>query len=326
MKYYKTANGIHIVEVPADDFSIVMCDKRKKNAGTKNYCNAGFFATFREGGTNFTLPVGHLVCDFDAESKYVKYYCKERGKFIADNKFQFDSSKWQYSNPLYNNEISTLVVRDGVASIVDVASLPSNIDYAISGIPIMNKGFDVKFATYVKNQGWDASPLYGTWHIFIGLKQDGKTIYIMGMRTYTGNMVLSAEAFKKFKALGMYNVIKLDGGGSFYMNVNGKAVASTLENRLINTVIQFENNVEDDKKTNPYPVPTVALKKGNIYVSYNKWLQWQLSYLGFKCEIDGSFGSITQRQVLAFQKSKGLEQDGSVGSITRKALIDSMNK
>lgn len=323
MKYYKS-NGIYIVEVPAKDFSIVMCDKRKKNAGTKNYCNAGFFATFREGGSNFTLPVGHLVCDFEVDNKYVKYYCKERGEFITNDKFQFDNGKWPYSNPFYGNAVSTLIVKDDTASIVDTKTLPFGIDYAISGVPIMNKGFDVKFATYVKNQGWDGSTLYGTWHIFIGLKQDGKTIYVMGMKTRTGNMILSAEAFKKFKALGMYNVIKLDGGGSFHMNVNGKAVASTSENRLINTIICFgnnnqNNNVNDEK--NPYPVPTVTLRKGNSHGSFNKWLQWQLSCLGFKCEVDGSFGFATLKQVKAFQKSKGLVQDGSVGPATRKALL-----
>jgi murein L,D-transpeptidase YcbB/YkuD len=147
----------------------------------------------------------------------------------------------------------------------------------------------------------------------------------MGMKTKTSNMILSAEAYKKFKIIGMHDVIKLDGGGSFHINVNGKAVASTLENRLINTIICFDGeekestNKTEDK--NPYPVPTIALKQGNPYTSFNKWLQWQLSYLGFKCDIDGSFGSITKKQVLAFQKSRGLAQDGSVGSITRKALL-----
>ena len=107
------------------------------------------------------------------------------------------------------------------------------------------------------------------------------------------------------------------------MNVNGKAVATTYENRLINTIICFNKNKNQNNKDNknPYPVPTIALRKGNSYTSYNKWLQWQLNYHGFKCEIDGSFGSITHKQVLAFQKSKGLEQDGSVGPATRKALL-----
>lgn len=322
MKYYQT-NGIHIIEVPISDFSIVMCDKKKKNVETKNYCNAGFFANYSESGIKFTLPVGHLACDFDADNEYVKYYCEQRGNFVDKGKYQFDSGKWLYMNPLCNNKVSTFIINGNTASIVDIKNLPTNVEYAISGIPIMRNGADVKFATYVKNQGWDASPLYATWHIFIGLKNNSKIIYIMGMKTTTGNMITSAEAYKKFKAIGMYNVIKLDGGGSFYMNVNGKAVASTSENRLINTIICFgekETNSKVENK-NPYPVPTVALRQGNSYKSYNKWLQWQLTYHGFECEIDGSFGSITKKQVLAFQKSRGLEQDGSVGSITRTALL-----
>lgn len=239
MKYYQS-NGIHIVEVPADDFSIVMCDKRKKYADSKNYCNAGYFAVFNEGGTIFTLPVGHLICDFKADNKYVKYYCDLRGKFISNDKYQFDSGKWSYMNSLYGKAVSTLIVKDGAASIEDIKNLPVGIDYAISGIPVMRNGADVKFSTYVRDQGWDGSPLYATWHIFVGLKKDDKTLYVIGMRTKTGNMILSAEAFGKFRTLGMQDVIKLDGGGSFHMNVNCKAVASTSENRLINTIIRFD--------------------------------------------------------------------------------------
>lgn len=239
MKYYQS-NGIHIVEVPVSDFSIVMCDKRKKNADSKNYCNAGYFAAFKEGGTTFTLPVGHVVCDFEANNKYVKLYCEQRGKFASNGKYKFDSGKWSYKNSLYGKAVSTLIVKNGIASIEDIKNLPSNADYAISGIPVMRNGADVKFATYVRGQGWDASPLYATWHTFVGLKKDGKTIYVMGMRTQTGNMILTAEAFRKFRTLGMQDVIKLDGGGSFHMNVNGKVVATTSENRLINTIICFD--------------------------------------------------------------------------------------
>lgn len=238
MKHYQS-NGVHIVEIPVNDFSIEMCDKRKKYAASKNYCNAGYFAAFKEGGTTFTLPVGHLVCDFKASNKYVKYYCEQRGKFVSNDKYQFDSGKWSHMNSLYGKAVSTLIVKDGTASIEDVKNLPGGIDYAISGIPIMRDGADVKFATYVRGQGWDGSPLYATWHVFVGLKKDCKTLYIMGMRTRTGNMILTAEAFRKFRTLGMQDVIKLDGGGSFHMNVNGKSIASTSENRLINTIVRW---------------------------------------------------------------------------------------
>ena len=177
--------------------------------------------------------------DFRKQIKtYTKKYCTERGKFNG-NKFTFDSSTWSYGNSFYKKSISTLLVNNNKAEIKDIISIPTGCDYAISGVPIMRNGMDVSFNNYVKLQGWDASPLYGTWHTFIGLKKNSNVIYVMGMKTATWNMVTSLEAYKKFKALDMYDVIKLDGGGSFYMNVNGKAVASTWENRHINTIISF---------------------------------------------------------------------------------------
>lgn len=244
MKYTKQ-NNIYIIEVPVSDFKIIMNDSPKKSALPKNYCNAGFFANYDENNQYFTLPVAHLVCDYDATSKYTKKYCTERGKFNG-NKFTFDSSTWSYCNAHYKKAISTLLTKNDKAEIKEIASIPTGYNYAISGIPIMKNGSSVNFEKNVQSQGWDSSPLYGTWHIFVGLKKnDNKNIYIIGMETTTWNMVKTNEAYKKLKTLGMYDVIKLDGGGSFYMNVNGKAVASTWEDRRINTVISF-NEVNDD--------------------------------------------------------------------------------
>lgn len=323
---YSKVNGIHIVEVPIEDFKIVMNDSKKKTASKDNFCNAGFFATYHENKQPFTLPVAHLVCDYDATSVNTKKYCNERGKFNGD-KFTFDSSTWSYMNPTCGRSISTLVVNNIEARIIDTIALSSSLNYAISGIPIMRNGQDVKFATYVKGQGWDASPLYATWHIFIGLKSKGaKTIYVMAMKTTTSNMILTAEAYKKFRELGFYDVIKLDGGGSTYMKVDGKAVASTLENRRINTIILFgeqEKTLIDTKSNsgNPYKVPTVTLVKGNSHKEFNKWLQYQLSSVGYPLDVDGCFGNGTMQQVKAFQKNKGLTVDGMVGPATRSVLI-----
>ena len=317
---YTVQNGIHIVEAPVSDFKIVMCDAKKKSAYSKNYCNAGFFGVFHEAGTAFTLPVGHVVCDFAASNKWVRYYCQERGEFITQSKYQFDCSKFAYNNPLCGKKVSTLVIAGGSATIMDMSSLPDGLEYAISGVPIMRDGADVKFDSYVTGQGWDGSTLYGTWHIFVGLKQDGKTIYVLGMRTTSGNMIKSAEAFRKFKSLGMRDVIKLDGGGSFHLNVNGKAVASTLENRRINTIITF-GDPSGGARTNPYPVPTVTLRQGNGNKEGNMWLQWQLNFLGYPCDVDGSFGPATKKQVVSFQAKRGLATDGSVGPATRQALL-----
>jgi len=224
---YTTENGIHIVESPVSDFKIVMCDKVKKTASARNYINAGFFAAYKEDGKTFTLPVAHIVCDYSASSQLTKKYCTERGNFIG-NKFSFDSNNWSYPNQFYGKAISSLIIDGGKANIQDIKTLPSLSDYAISGIPVMRNGGDVTFASYVVNQGWDSSSLYATWHTFVGLKnKDASTIYIFGMKTTSANMIKSAESYKKFKALGLIDVIKLDGGGSFYMNINGKSVAST---------------------------------------------------------------------------------------------------
>lgn len=312
LKYFKT-NGIHIVEIPVDDFKIMMVDSKKKSASKENYANAGFFGVYKGASGNFTLPVGHLVCDFNAPSETEKY-CTERGKFKGD-KFSFNGSAFSYMNQFYGNAISTLIIASGKASVMEIKDLSSNCDYAISGIPIMRNGNDVKFATDVKNQGWDESTLYATWHMFVGLKSNKSKVYLIGMRTMSWNMIRTAEAYKKFKKLGFVDVLKLDGGGSFILNVNGRAVASTTENRRINTIITFCSNTE-----NPYPVPTMTLRRGSRCPEQIKWLQWQLNSFGFDCEIDGSFGPNTLKQVKAFQKSVRLEQDGSVGPATRAAL------
>lgn len=238
---YTYENGVHIAEVSAADIKIILVDTRKKTAAEKNYCNAGFFAGYSEDGQDFTLPVAHIVCDYAATDKETRRYCEERGSFNGD-KFTFDASKWTYQNSFCGKAISTLVIKNGEASIVDTISVPA-CDYAISGVPIMRNGNDVTFATYVKGQGWGGSSLYATWHIFVGVKSDMRTVYIMCAKTTTANMIRSAEAYKKFKAMGFIDVIKLDGGGSTYFNADGETV-STSENRRINSIISFDTEGE----------------------------------------------------------------------------------
>lgn len=231
--YYQTG-GVHVAEVPVSRFAIRLVDKPKRACG-ENRANGGFFANFTEQGEPFTLPVGHLVCDYGAANKWTRYYCNQRGKFDGD-KFTFDSSRWQHNNPFYCKSVSTLVVKDGQARVQDLVSLP-DCDYAIAGVPIMRAGGDVKFATYVTGQGWDGSTLYATWHTFVGLKEDPGTIYVMGMKTTTGNMIRSAEAYKKFKGMGFRDVLKLDGGGSFRFNAAGQETATSGDRRICTEIV-----------------------------------------------------------------------------------------
>lgn len=329
---YKKQNSIHVIEIPINEFKLIMVNQRKRTAAKKNYVNAGFFAVYHENGTAFTLPVGHTKCDFDTTDKWVTHYCKERGTF-SGTKFTFDSSKWSYMNPLYGNAVSTLIVTKTSAYIQDIKSISTvQCEYALSGVPIMRNGADVKFATYVKNQGWEGGSLYGTWHIFAGTKKaiDNK-IYIMGMRTYRGNMITSAEAYKAFVKLGFYDVIKLDGGGSYIMNINGKE-QYTSENRRINTIITFDpiNSTESNNKygkptilvngkKNIYPTPIRTLRQGSKGLDV-RWLQFKLNQFGIECDIDGKFGPGTRAAVEEYQRVTNLDDDGSVGPATRAML------
>lgn len=71
MKYYKQSN-VNIIECSPDEFSIVLKSEHKKNLKESTYTNANFFGNFSEKGQKFTLPVGHLVCDFDSSSTLCK--------------------------------------------------------------------------------------------------------------------------------------------------------------------------------------------------------------------------------------------------------------
>lgn len=320
---YSVVNNIHIAEVPVRDFKLVLYDGYKKSIG-KNRCNAGFFGTFHEKKKDnpekkqaFTLPAGHLVCDYAATEEWTHYYCKERGKFNG-KKFTFDSGNWAYQNQFYGKAQTTLIIKSGKATMQDLDHAPA-ADYAIAGVPIMRGGDDVTYNTYVKGQGWGSGSLYGTWHIFVGIKAaSADTVYVMGMKTTSANMITSAEAYKKFKPLGFCDVIKLDGGGSFYFNVDGK-VTQTSENRRVCSIIDL--GVLEQETKNPYPIPTVTLRRGNIHRNANRWLQWELTAHGFACDVDGYFGADTYAKVCAFQKAKGLVVDGVVGKNTRTAIL-----
>lgn len=226
--------NMRVKEIPVAKFAIQMVDKPKGSCG-KNSANAGFFATYPD----CTLPVGHLVCDYASDDPDTLRYCKERGVFNGE-KFRFDNSAWSFDNPLYAKNLSTLVIRDGKASIVDTVGLPEG-EYAISGVPVLRHGEDCKWSGYVSKQGWLESNVRATWHTFVGVKDDPCKVSVAAMKTTTPNMVLSAEAYNAFKALGFRDVIKVDGGGSFYMDADGQRT-ETAENRRINTIFTFDTS------------------------------------------------------------------------------------
>lgn len=308
---YSIENGIRIAEVPAKDLRVILYDGPKKAMGSDR-CNAGFFGGYKEQGDTFTLPVGHLVCDVEASSPWVEHYCKQRGKFL-NGRYWHDVNA--YPNTFKGKRLATLVVSGARASILDLLRVPADYEYAISGIPVTRNGEAVKYATALA-QGWEASSLYGTMHIFVGVKSQAATsVYVMAMKTTTGNMLSTGEAARKFKALGMRDVIKLDGGGSFYFNAAGNTMA-TAENRRVCTILDFGQS-----EGNPFAVPTKVLWQGIGDKTGVCWLQWELTAHGFPCDIDGSFGPATLRQLKAYQKANGLEVDGRCGPATRASLL-----
>lgn len=308
---YHEAGDIRITEVPVEQFKILLYDARKKSMG-KNRCNAGYFGKW--GKTKYTLPSGHVVCDYIADAPETRASCEERGRFEGD-KFTFEAGTWSYMNEFYGKSVSTLLVSGGKAQVNDLTVLPAGLDYAIAGLPVVRHGEDCKLTAYVKAQGWSGSNLGPTRHIFVGLKEaSADTVYVMEMQTKTSNMVKKSEAYKIFKALGFFDVLKLDGGGSLYYNAAGKTTA-TLENRRVCTIIDW------GELDNPYPIPTRTLYKGRKGEDV-KWLQTELNrYYGCSCAVDGSFGSGTERALRVYQTGAGLQVDGRCGKATRASLL-----
>lgn len=243
MKYYVEEN-IHTIQCSSKEFSLVLVNEKKKNVNKSTYTNANFFGNYSEQGEAFTLPVGHLVADYESDSKWERHYCEERGKFIGD-KFYFDASTWPIDTAFCGKNLTSFIMEDGKPRIEEIKTLKDSFQYAVSGVPVIRNGEDVKFYIDVVGQGYDGSPLYATKHIFIGLKKDNPNIYVMGYKTTTSNFIYSAEMFKKLSALGYYDVIKLDGGGSYHFEVSGQVKDTTSENRRISAVICVENIKEE---------------------------------------------------------------------------------
>lgn len=230
-----TLNGYTIERV--SDFSIVYWDKSKKKGTAKNYINGGFFAYYKEGSIQFTLPVGNLVCDVvlgesvlkNAAFKYIQ-------KFIQNGKFRFGTAN-NFSAQFKNKALTTFVIpHTGAPYVREMTAPPSTARYAISGIPVIRNGQDVSYNNFVVPQGWDASPMYATTRNFIGLK--GTSIYIVSGKSKTSNFVATSEVYNALKSFGFNELIALDGGGSHYHKYNGKA-GIVWGDREVNNIVVF---------------------------------------------------------------------------------------
>lgn len=250
---YSAHDGINIFKVPVSQFAVAFVDAKKTTCG-KNYCNAGYFGCYSENDVPFVLPAGHMIANLESADSPAVKYLKERGT-VENGKARFDSFGWSYKNPFHQKSVTTLLIRNGAASIEKVFELPA-ADYALAGIPVIQNGEAVK-SSVARLEGWDQSSLRSTWHVFAGLKGDGY-IYLIGMYTRYDDLLESKEVYEKLAPLGFKDVLKLDGGGSYIMNTDVFS-AKTSEDRQICTIIrmgdvglaQFEtpSTPEDEKYT-----------------------------------------------------------------------------
>ena len=102
-----------------------------------------------------------------------------------------------------------------------------------------------------------ADTVRNTWHNFVAIKYgDEDNVYLIQWQsnnTYgwnkTGNLIYSAEFYKKVKDLGFKDIIKLDGGGSFICRSSTLGIDQyTDENRRINCIITFDEVPVDEDK------------------------------------------------------------------------------
>lgn len=110
--------------------------------------------------------------------------------------------------------------------------------------------------------------------------------------------------------------------GIDYGTILSKVSATKWSYGLLFDDMQYSGNVLDGtfKQNNPFVTPTSNVKRGDKGTSV-RWVQFELVEAGYKLNIDGIFGAITEKYVREFQHSAKLEVDGIVGKNTRKALL-----
>ena len=234
-------NGVKIYKVPTSDIKIVWHDDYKRDNDYDNCFSGGYFGNYKEGDLSFTLPVGNLVADIDEAyvNTSVMRYLKERK--VENGKLEFPASK-NVDSEFRNSDVSTLFITDkGFAFIGKSNTIPifkdEKVVYAVSGVPVIVDG--VKEYDYTI-EGWNNSVGRATQHIFVGMtRDDSENVYFFTYNSTKSCCLKSEEIYNLVKDFGFFDLIKLDGGGSAYVKINGEVIANTSENRRINNMIVF---------------------------------------------------------------------------------------
>ena len=201
----KLPEEVYIQEINPADFDILVCDTKKRSVEAVRYFNAGFFTALADGST---IPVGNLAGG---------------GEIISQAK---DNPDW--INVAGKKLTTIYATKDGACGIIKEDNLQgiANLKAAVSGIPIIMGGKYVSMED-IKAEGYFGNELYDTWHGFLGIRHD-KLVYV-AMKCGFSQMCWAMVA------LGIYDAIKLDGGGSFILK-DGKELIGTSENRRIHNV------------------------------------------------------------------------------------------
>ncbi|MBE7009893.1 MAG: N-acetylmuramoyl-L-alanine amidase [Ruminococcaceae bacterium] len=201
---------VYVQEIEPENFDILVCDAKKRSVAKNRYFNGGYFAVQADGST---IPVGNLASE---------------GVIVAQAK---DNPAWINLSQKALTTIYTVkdYEKDRFFCYISKTDRLENIPglrSAISGIPII---FNGKFVPYeaILAEGYFGNELYDTWHGFLGIRNQ-KLCYV-AMKCGFEEMCWALVA------LGIYDAIKLDGGGSFILH-DIKELSGTYENRRIHNV------------------------------------------------------------------------------------------
>ena len=201
----KIPDDVYVQEINPKDFEIKVVDKSKKDIALNKYFNLGFFSAEKSGKT---IPVGNLAVN---------------GKIISSANC---NPSWVN---LSGHKLTTIYTTNkGVCGITKTDNLESitGLREAVSGIPIIVGGKKVSLDD-IKAEGYFGNELYNTWHGFLGIR-NGKLVYV-AMKCEFNDMCWTLVA------LGIYDAVKLDGGGSFILK-DEKEIEATSENRRIHNI------------------------------------------------------------------------------------------
>lgn len=235
-----TAGGLRFVRMKHP--RLVYLDAGKHKIPGKNACNADFFGNYKRGKTSYTLPRGNLVCDMGS------YAIPENVKqdlvlFVQNGKLRYSAKNNAADSAFRTKDVSTLVItKSGSAFVTDTNDIHQEADvaYAVSGVPCVRHGDDVDWHNYVAKQGWPADTVRNTYHNWIGVR--GNEIWLITGKSAakSGNMIYGMWFWNIVKGEGFDDIIKLDGGGSYYCKIGGKTLPGSIGTRQINAYLTWE--------------------------------------------------------------------------------------